>query len=132
MTATIVFTASVVKSYKENDVLTVALGDDPIKPHNFFIITRLDDEDNATVDDNIGFQTHHSEYEASGAISEVLLTQESLTVHIKPEYAQHFGGICFVGKFIKSEDLDGEVTALSGTLKEMFAGSRVLLKVENN
>lgn len=62
------FVASNIECYEENDVLIVALGDGGADPVNYVIITRLDDEDNSSVDSCIGLQASGASYEVAGAI----------------------------------------------------------------
>ncbi|WP_431712593.1 hypothetical protein [Serratia marcescens] len=57
------FEALVLVCYEEDDALTVALGDNEQSPVNYLIITRLDDEDNDSIDEGIGLQTSQSAYE---------------------------------------------------------------------
>jgi|GEM_PF-4773168 len=75
------FTASTVSCYTENDVLTIGVGDDPVSPKNYIIISRLDD--GGSVDDSIGIQTHLSEAEVSDAIKEIYLSLDKLIIKIE-------------------------------------------------
>ena len=67
------FVASSIECYEENDVLVVAIGEGGVDPVNYLIITRLDDEDNLSVDDGIGFQVSGVTYEMAGAIKKISL-----------------------------------------------------------
>ena len=67
------FVASNIECYEENDVLVVAIGDGGADPVNYVIITRLDDEDNLSVDDGIGLQVSGLSYEVAGAIKKIVL-----------------------------------------------------------
>jgi hypothetical protein len=82
------FLASAIKCYEEDEVFTVALGDDVEDPNRFLIITRLDDEDNASIDDGIGLLTDQAKYENSGVITKVFLGLNKLEVVVKPEFAE--------------------------------------------
>lgn len=93
------FSASTIKCYEEDNVLVIALSDDLVAPSNFIIITRLDDEDNATVNDGIGFQTDQAEYERSDAIEKVILHSNSPEVVVKPEFASFLVAQVFWQKY---------------------------------
>lgn len=124
------FVASTIKCYEEDGVLIVALGDDPENPANFMIITRLDDEDNATVNDGIGFQTHEAEYEMSNAIAKVSLRSDSLEVVVKPKFTDFFGDSCFVAEIPKeSNDSSTQFSALKDALQTIFNGAEVELVI---
>ena len=124
------FVASTIKCYEENGVLIVALGDDPENPANFIIITRLDDEDNATVNDGIGFQTHQSEYEISNAIAKVSLHSDSLEVLVKPEFIDFLGDSIFVAKIPPdSTNSSTQFSALKDALQTIFSDAQVELVI---
>ncbi|MCD5989843.1 hypothetical protein KDX30_18270 [Pseudomonas sp. CDFA 553] len=124
------FVASTIKCYEEDGVLIVALGDDPENPANFIIITRLDDEDNATVNDGIGFQTHQSEYEISNAIAKVSLHSDSLEVTVKPEFIDFFGSSSFLAEIPQgSNDSSTQFSALKDALQTIFNGAEVELVI---
>ncbi|MCQ3001104.1 hypothetical protein NLO98_15220 [Pseudomonas syringae] len=124
------FVASTIKCYEEDGVLIVALGDDPENPANFIIITHLDDEDNATVNDGIGFQTHQSEYEISNAIAKVSLHSDSLEVTVKPEFIDFFGSSSFVAEIPQgSNDSLTQFSALKYALQTIFNGAEVELVI---
>ena len=120
------FFASTIKYYEEDEVLTVALGDDADNPSNFLIITRLDDEDNASVDDGIGLLTDQAKYEVSGAITKVLLGLNSLEVIIKPEFTEFFGDSSIGVEFLpKNNELSINYLGLKNALLRIFSGSKV-------
>lgn len=124
------FVASTIKCYEEDGVLIVALGDDPENPANFMIITRLDDEDNATVNDGIGFQTHEAGYEMSNAIAKVSLRSDSLEVVVKQEFTDFFGDSIFVAEIPKgSNDSSTQFSALKNALQTIFSGAEVELVI---
>lgn len=124
------FVASTIKCYEENGVLIVALGDDPENPANFIIITRLDDEDNATVNDGIGFQTHEAEYEMPDAIAKFSLHSDSLEVTVKPEFIDFFGSSSFVAEIPQgSNDSSTQFSALKDALQTIFSGAQVELVI---
>ncbi|WDY60295.1 hypothetical protein [Pseudomonas sp. PSKL.D1] len=121
-----VFEASSIKCYEEDGVLVVAVGDDPVDPRNYMIITRLDDEDNLTVDDGIGFQTADAQYEMAGAIKKVLLDENGLRVDVKPEFVGHFGGVTTCAKF-NNQTLcqHAHIAYLRNALRAIFDGSKI-------
>ncbi len=122
--------ASTIKCYEEDGVLIVALGDNPENPANFMIITRLDDENNATVNDGIGFQTHEAEYEMSNAIAKVSLRSDSLEVVVKPEFTDFFGGSSFVAEIPKgSNDSSTQFSELKDALQTIFSGAQIELVI---
>ena len=124
------FVAYTIKSYEEDGVMTIGLGDHPENPPNFIIITRLDDEDNATVDDGIGLLTDEAKYERYNAIEKISYHCDGLEVVVRPEYAEFFGARTLVAKFFQ----DGDYTldqnfALKDALRAMFCGSHVELSL---
>lgn len=124
------FFASTLKCYEEDGVLVIALGDHPEAPANFMMITRLDDEDNATVDAGIGFQTDHAEYERSDAIEKVTLRSGSLEVVVKPECVEFFGGSSVLAELPQgSDDSSAQVSLLKSALQNMFSGTQVELVI---
>ncbi|RMS65585.1 hypothetical protein [Pseudomonas syringae] len=124
------FFASTIKCYEEDEVLVIALGDDQVAPSNFMIITRLDDEDNATVNDGIGFQTDQAEYEMHDAIEKVILRPDSLEVVVKSEFAGFFGGLSILAEIPQeSHDSSGKVCILKDALQNIFSGAQVELIV---
>lgn len=124
------FVASTIKCYEEDGVLIVALGDDSESPANFMIITRLDDEDNATVNDGIGLQTHQAEYEISNAIAKVSLHSDSLEVMVKPEFIDFFGNSSFVAEIPPdSNNSSTQFSALKDALQTIFSGAEVELVI---
>lgn len=124
------FVASTIKCYEEHDVLIVALGDGSENPAHFMIITRLDDEDNATVNEGIGFQTHQAEYEISNAIAKVILRSDSLEVVVKPEFNDFFGASSFVAEIPQEgHDASTQVSVLKSALQNIFSGAQVELVI---
>ncbi len=124
------FVASTLRCYEEDDVLVVALGDDAQAPANFIIITRLDDDDHASVEEGIGFHTDQAEYERSDAIEKVIFSPDSLEVVVKPEYAEFFGDSRFLAELPQGNDaVPEQVAALKSALQTLFSGSRVELVI---
>jgi hypothetical protein len=120
------FLASAIKCYEEDEVFTVALGDDAEDPNNFLIITRLDDEDNASVDDGIGLLTDQAKYEKSGVITKVFLGLNRLEVVVKPEFTEFFGGSSIVAEFLPNDNgLSINYLSLKKALHNIFSGSKV-------
>ncbi|WP_109513234.1 hypothetical protein [Pseudomonas ovata] len=120
------FFASTIKCYEEDNVLVVALGDDAQAPANFMIITRLDDDDHASVEEGIGFHTDQAEYERSDAIEKVVLCPASLEVVVKPEFVEFFGGSRFLAELPRGSDaVPEQVAVLKSALQTVFSGTRV-------
>lgn len=84
------FTATCVYSDEEDGVLRVAISDDGADPDNYFIISRLD-EDDLAVDRCIGFQSESSEYELAAAIDALRLTASDLSVTLADSAAHQLG-----------------------------------------
>jgi hypothetical protein len=124
------FVASTIKSYEEDGVMTIGLGDHPENPSNFIIITRLDDEDNATVDDGIGLLTNEAKYERSNAIEKISCHSDRLEVVVRPEFAKFFGARTHVAMFFQDGhySLD-QSSALKDALQAVFCGSHVELSL---
>lgn len=124
------FVASTIRSYEEDGVMTVGLGDHPENPSNFIIITRLDDEDNATVDDGIGLLTDESKYERSNAIEKISYHSDRLELVVRPEFAEFFGARTHVAKFFQDRaHSQDQKSALKHALQDMFCGSHVELSL---
>ncbi|BDM22767.1 hypothetical protein KMS_R25240 [Pseudomonas sp. LRP2-20] len=116
-----------IKCFEEDGVLIVAVGDGAIDPQNYLIISRLDDEDNATIDDAIGLQVAGASYEINNSISKVILGGDCLRVEIKPEFAMHFGAAIVLAKFSDEVLRAGGVCSLREALEVIFEGSAVNL-----
>ncbi|OAT46878.1 hypothetical protein M997_1876 [Proteus hauseri ATCC 700826] len=86
MNEDIIFTATEVNCYIEDDVTIIGIGDDPVSPEHFIILSRFDEEDE-DIDNSIGFMTHLSDIETINAIKQITLSREkvifSLTTDIK-------------------------------------------------
>lgn len=120
------FIVSTVQSFHEDGVFTIGLGDHPENPSNFIIITRLDDDDNATVDDGIGLLADEAKYERSNAIEKITCHATRLEVIVKPEFAEFFGSRVHVVEFGQEGDCSlDQTSALKGALQAMFFGSHV-------
>jgi len=120
------FDASNIECYEEDGVLIVAVGDGAVDPQNYLIISRLEDEDNATIDDGIGFQVAGASYEVSNSINKVVLERDYLRVEIKPEFATHFGAPIVLANF-SDEALKAGRGFLREALEVLFEGSGVKL-----
>ncbi|HEJ6943946.1 TPA: hypothetical protein ACXJM1_000229 [Serratia marcescens] len=122
------FNAPVLACYEEDGVLTVALGDAAQPTENYLIITRLDDDDNDSIDEGIGLQTSQSAYEQSAAIEKVILQSGSLEVVITPDSYQHFGCSSLVGEFSDTLRNNSEKLALLRKyLEAIFNGTQTTL-----
>ncbi|EOI3548988.1 hypothetical protein ACMSZT_003842 [Cronobacter dublinensis] len=78
----------------EDDVLTLAVGDDNSDPKNFFIIGRFD-EDNLSVDECIGFQNESTQYEIPSAIEYVELNDKELVITVNDMASNEAGAKSF-------------------------------------
>lgn len=121
------FDASNIECSEEDGVLIIAVGDGAVDPKNYMIISRLDDDENATIDDGIGFQTASADYEASNSISRVVLADNCLRVEIKPQFATHFGASIVLAKFNDEALRAGKLCSLREALEVLFEGSAVEL-----
>lgn len=106
----------------EDDVLTVAVGDDPYAPESYFIIARLD-EDDRCVDQCIGFQNEVTEYELAAAIQAVQLDSGSLSITLNEEASRRAGARRFRAELAPSTELP----QLRAHLQAIFSGSMVTL-----
>lgn len=121
------FTANTIECFTENEVLTVVLADDPVEPDNFIIITRLDEKENASVDDGIGLSTSDSDYEVIGVIVAIALTESALQLQIKPEFIEHYGSEFFQINFAPSTKAGNKLKILEDSLVSLCDGSQVVL-----
>lgn len=121
------FTANTIECFTENDVLTIALADHPVEPDNFIIITRLDEEENTSVDDGIGLSTPDSDYEVIGAIIAIALTENDLQLQIKPEFIEHYGSEFFQVSFDPSTKAGNKLKILEDSLVSLCDDSQVVL-----
>lgn len=124
------FVASTIRIYEEDGVMTIGLGNHPNNPSNFIIITRLDDEDNASVDDGIGLLTDEAEYEKSNVIEKISYHSDRLEVVVRSEFAEFFGERTHEAKLFQVGDssLD-QNSELKDALQAMFSGSHVELSM---
>lgn len=121
------FTANTIECFTENEVLTVVLADDPVEPDNFIIIKRLDEKENASVDDGIGLSTSDSDYEVIGVIVAIALTESALQLQIKPEFIEHYGSEFFQINFAPSTKAGNKLKILEDSLVSLCDGSQVVL-----
>ncbi|NHZ38518.1 hypothetical protein [Massilia rubra] len=87
------FIGSTVSCYIENEVITIAIGNDEIDPSEYIIITRLDEYDNPDEISDVatGFQTSLSEYESAAAVAEIKLHGNEMKILIKPKKITEVG-----------------------------------------
>lgn len=78
----------------EDDVLTLAVGDDKSDPKNFLIIGRFD-EDDLSVDECIGFQNESTQYEIPSAIEYVELNDKELVITVNDMASDKAGAKSF-------------------------------------
>ncbi|WP_052821554.1 hypothetical protein [Pseudomonas syringae group genomosp. 3] len=124
------FTASTIKCYEEDDVLVIALSDNAENPANYIIITRLDNEDNTTVNDGIGLQTDQAEYEIPDAIEKVIIDLDILEVVVKPEFSCFFGSSSILAELPpEGGDSSEQVFMLKNALRNIFSGTNVELVI---
>lgn len=121
-----VFDATYIKCYEEDEVLTVAISDDAVDPQGFIIITRLDEEDSASIDACIGLQTAAAEYEMADAIQKVSLSNNKLEIEIKKAYWAHFKSETVVANFKKQNLSERRINILKESLKKILEGSSVV------
>lgn len=123
MTSEIRFIASTVNCYTENDVLIIGIGNDPVAPGNYLIISRFDDGD---ADNSIGIQTHLSEIEISNVIKSVILNKKHLTILIKNSKVDktHFQSIT-----IEFQNNNFDYELLRGYINEIFRRSSVEIRI---
>lgn len=84
------FSAMCINYYKEDDVLTIGIGDDTHDPKNFIIIGRFD-EDEVPVNECIGFQSESTKYELTDAICSVQLIEDKLVIVLNDDAAKKIG-----------------------------------------
>lgn len=75
MSTDIVFIATSVNCYVEDEVTVIGISDSDISPDNFIILTRFD-EDEESVDNRIGLITHLSDIEAIHAIKQITIGRD--------------------------------------------------------
>ncbi|MBJ7223491.1 MULTISPECIES: hypothetical protein [unclassified Brenneria] len=124
------FTASTVAAYVEDDIFIVALGDDPVQPRSFFIISRPVDSGNNSVDESIELQGHHSEHGQAGALLSITLSPRDLTVRIKPQHVEHFGTAGFTGHFAEGELQVESLDNLERFIRRILDGSQATFTSE--
>ncbi|PIT58734.1 hypothetical protein [Snodgrassella alvi] len=111
------FFASVLSCYTENDVLTIGIGNDPILPDRYLIISRFDDGE---IDDSIGIQTYISEIEVANAIENIVLKKNSFTIDIKKKKENE---VCARKIIINFDNIDTNL--LVKYINEIFLNSSV-------
>lgn len=116
------FFATTINCYLENDVLIVGIGNHPISPDRYLIISRFDDGE---IDDAIGIQTNNSTMEVANAISNLFLQKNSLTVEIKAD-KQHLVG----EQRLTAEFTDQNIALLTEYIKNIFLDSSVNLSID--
>lgn len=116
------FFATTINCYTENDVLIVGIGNHPISPDRYLIISRFDDGE---IDDAIGIQTNNSTMEVANAISNLFLQKNSLTVEIKAD-KQHLVG----EQRLTAEFTDQNIALLTEYIKNIFLDSSVNLSID--
>ncbi|MEN5018617.1 hypothetical protein ABEH87_19985 [Erwinia sp. Eh17-17] len=84
------FNAVCIECIDEDDVLTLAVGDDKHCPENFFIISKFDEE-NLSTDDCIGFQSESTPFEIPSAIESVELSCRDLVITLNDDAAKIAG-----------------------------------------
>lgn len=119
------FNASTIVTYTEDDIFIIALGDDPLQPRNFFIISRPVDTENTSIDENIELQGHHSEHGLAGALLSISLSPSDLTVRIKPQHAEHFGAASLTGHFVEEKLQEETLKGLEHSIRKILDGSQI-------
>ncbi|NBM56767.1 hypothetical protein LW139_10030 [Proteus vulgaris] len=82
MNEEIIFTATEVNCYVEDDVTIIGIGDDPVSPEHFVILSRFDEEEE-DIDNSIGLMTHLSDIEAINSLEHITLTREKIIFVLK-------------------------------------------------
>ncbi|WP_411755585.1 hypothetical protein [Serratia sp. (in: enterobacteria)] len=116
--------ASTVNCHTENDVLIIGVGDDPVSPNSYLIISRLDDGD---IDESIGIQTHLSEMEVSNAISDISLSEHELVVKIKENKSTEVNSSRVV---ILLDNCTADLKSLVKYVNKIFYGSAANIEMK--
>ncbi len=82
MTEEIMFTATEVNCYVEDDVTIIGIGDDAVSPDHFIILSRFDEEDE-DIDNSIGLMTHLSDIEAINTLEKITLDRKNIVLVLK-------------------------------------------------
>lgn len=106
----------------EDDVLTLAFGDDKSDPKNFVIIGRFD-EDSLSVDECIGFQNESTQYEIPAAIEYVELNDVELVITVNDKASGEAGAKNFQAIFKSPIDK----VKVSQYLRDIFKNSSTRL-----
>ncbi len=109
----------------EDDVLTLAVGDDKSDPKNFLIIGRFD-EDSLSVDECIGFQNESTKYEIASAIEYVELNDVELVITVNDKASSEAGAKNFHAIFKHPIDKFKVSQYLRDTFKN--SSTRVIIK----
>lgn len=78
----IMFTATEVNCYVEDDVTIIGIGDDAVSPDHFIILSRFDEEDE-DIDNSIGLMTHLSDVEAINTLEKITLDRKNIVLALK-------------------------------------------------
>ncbi|WP_311751162.1 hypothetical protein [Proteus terrae] len=82
MTEEIMFTATEVNCYVEDDVTIIGIGDDAVSPDHFIILSRFYEEDE-DIDNSIGLMTHLSDIEAINTLEKITLDRKNIVLVLK-------------------------------------------------
>lgn len=118
------FSAMCVNCYKEDDVLTIGVGDDTHEPKNFIIIGRFY-EDEVPVNECIGFQSESTKYELTDAISSVQLIEDKLVIVLNDDAAKKIG----IREYHVVSPAAKDSKTLGKYLREVFDDSDVPLQL---
>ena len=120
-----IFLASIIECYTENDVLIIGAGDDEFYPDNYIVVSRFDDGD---VDGSIGIQTNISEVEVPNAIVKVCLRKNKLVFFIK-ESRVHQVQFSKVEIYF-TDDCTVDVPTLEKYIHDIFVFSSTVVNID--
>ncbi|MDS1774093.1 hypothetical protein QX226_22555 [Vibrio vulnificus] len=121
----IIFLASIIECYTENDVLIIGVGDDKFDPENYIVVSRFDDGD---VDDSIGIQTHLSEIEVPNAIMKVCLRKNKVVFFIKESKIQKVQVSKIEIDFTDESKVD--ISSLEKYIHDIFVHSSTVVDID--
>ncbi|MBC2214027.1 hypothetical protein HCA87_00455 [Listeria welshimeri] len=121
----LIFDATIINCYTENDVVTIGIGDDEIAPNNYIIISRLD-EDGVDTNDSIGFQTSESSREYSNAINLVKVKKHLIEVRITEDKVKEIG-VSVIKISFNPNKVD--MNLFFNYLRNIFIGSSVIINI---
>lgn len=116
------FNAVCIEGIDEDDVLTLAVGDDKHNPKNFVIISKFEEE-NLSADECIGFQSESTPYEIPSAIENIECSSSELVIALTDE-AEKIAGFKKIQALLNSST---DLNILKKYLHAIFDDSRIPL-----